>query len=242
MHVERYGTGDHLFLCLHGWSGNHSTFAPLAAQLPAGVTLWCPDIPNGATLADVTHQLAAFAVTLPGPLRILGNCSGALHGLLLAERMPVEQIVMIDAFAYWPLYFRMFLLPVWGRWAYMTAFANPVGRWFANLSMARHRTGDTNLTAGFSSVDHAAAYRHLHLLREIGSPLRFRGLAARVDIACGERSFAAIRTSAQIWQEVFPKARQYVLAGAGPLPLLEAAGQVRSIIFEDCFKELPCPI
>ncbi len=238
MLFERYGHGPCAFLCLHGWNGTHATFAPLAAGLPERVSLWCPDIPTGATLSEITDSLEALSTAVPKPLRIVGNCSGALHGLLLAERVPVERLVMIDAFAYWPWYFRLFLAPVLGRYAYWSAFANPVGRWLANGALARHRTESTNLTDGFSRADHAKTYRQLELLSEIHPPEGFRGVTAQIDIVCGERSFAAIRRSAAIWKKVFPAAREYTLAGAGHLPLLEATGQLRQIILE----ESPCTV
>jgi pimeloyl-ACP methyl ester carboxylesterase len=236
MHVERYGGGDRGFLCLHGWNGSHRTFEPLAEALPAGVSLWCPDMPDRESLAGITDELQALAATMPPPLRIIGNCSGALHALLLAERMPVDQIVMIDAFAYWPVYFRIFLAPVFGQYAYLSAFANPLGRWVANASVAHHRKSSTNLTEGFSRVDHGATYRQLHLLTGIGSPQRFRSLVANVQITYGTKSFAAIKRSAAIWKDVFPQATTHELAGAGHLPLIEAAGQLRNIVFE----EKPC--
>lgn len=236
MRFERYGHGPCAFLCLHGWNGNHATFKPLAAGLPDEVSLWCPDIPAGGSLAEITNSLEALAGAMPKPLRIVGICSGALHGLLLAERTPVERIVMIDAFAYWPAYFRIFLAPVWGRYAYLTTFANPLGRWLANCSLARHRNHSTNLTEGFSRVDHAETYRQLQLLTEIHAPEGFRHINAHVEIVYGERSFTAIRRSAAIWKNVFPSAPEHRLAGAGHLPLLEATGQLRRIIFE----ESPC--
>src|SRR4051794_25028953 len=118
MHVERYGTGNRAWLCLHGWNGNHRTFEPLTRHLSAGQSLVCPDLPDRQTVTAITDELQALAASMTGPLRIIGNCSGALHALLLAERMSVDQIVMIDAFAYWPLYFKVFLSPGFGRYAY----------------------------------------------------------------------------------------------------------------------------
>ena len=238
MHVERYGCGGENFLCLHGWNGTHTTFAPLAEGMPQGVSLWCPDIPACDSLAAIASELESVAREIPGPLRIVGNCSGALHGLLLAERLRVESIVMIDAFAWLPVYFRLFLAPMFGHVAYWSAFANPLGRWAANLSMARHRKATTDLTAGFRKVNHAETYRQLQLLAGLRSPERFRGVCEHVDIVYGERSFAAVKKSAAIWKQVFPTACEYSLAGAGHLPVLEATSQLQSIIFQ----EKPCRV
>lgn len=233
MNVKRYGTGSRVFLCLHGWNGTHRTFEPLAAELPRDVSLWCPDLPGDCeTLDAVTDDIEALARSFDS-VHVVGNCSGALHALLLAERMPVERIVMIDAFAYWPLYFRLFLAPGWGRYAYATAFANPVGRWLANQSLARRRTASTNLTAGFAQADHATTYRYLQMLSGVPSPSRFRGIGAPIEICYGERSFAAVRKSVAMWKEIFPQAREHCLAGAGHLPLLETTAPLRNIILEN---------
>ena len=70
----------------------------------------------------------------------------------------------------------------------------------------------------------------------IGSPERFRGVIKKVQIAYGEKSFGAIKRSAAIWKGVFPQATVHELRGAGHLPLIEAADQLRNIIFE----EKPC--
>lgn len=228
MNINRYGTGPRHFLCLHGWSGNHSTFAPLASP---GATLWCPDLPATSARA-ITDDLAAIARRIPGPLEIVGNCSGAVYGLLLAQRIGARRIVMIDAFAFWPAYFRVFLAPVWGRWAYWTAFANPVGRWLANRSLASHRTGNTDLTDGFSRVDHTATYRHLEILSAIGPSSQFSGLDAEIDIVFGERTFEAAKRSAMIWSGIFPQARRHRLPGAGHLPILEATEALKRILLE----------
>lgn len=233
MRFERYGTGDYAFLCLHGWNGGHATFAPLAKQLPPGVSLWCPDLPACDTITRQTAGLAEFAAQIPGPLRIVGNCSGAAFGLLLAQKMPVDRLVMIDAFAYIPIYFSVFVTPVLGRLAYYSAFANPIGRWIANSAVANHRAEATDLTEGFRRVNHEATYRQLRLLAEMGRPEDFRGIGAEIDIVYGARTFSAIRKSAKIWKKVFPEAKTHELAGAGHLPILEATSQLSDILFQE---------
>ncbi len=240
MRFERYGDGDYSFLCLHGWNGGHATFEPLAKLLPPGVSLWCPDLPACDTIAQQTAELAEFAARIPGPLRIVGNCSGAAFGLRLARELTVERLVMIDAFAYIPLYFGVFVTPVVGRLAYYTAFANPVGRWFANSVTARHRARTTDLTAGFRRVNHEATFRQLQLLAGMGRPEDFRGIGAKIDIVFGAKTFRAIRKSAAIWKEVFPEATIHELRGAGHLPILEATSQLRDILLVP--QETPCTV
>jgi pimeloyl-ACP methyl ester carboxylesterase len=226
VNVRKYGDGPRHFLCLHGWSGNHATFERLADP---GLTLWCPDLP--ATNAyHITNSLAEVVREMPGPVEIVGNCSGAIYGLLLAQRVPTRRIILIDAFAFWPSYFRLFLIPVFGRKAYNAAFASPVGRRIANAALANRRTADTDLTDGFSRVDHDATYKHLQILSTVSSASQFAGIEADVEILYGEKSFSAVRKSVAIWNGIFPQARRYCLAGAGHLPILEATQQLSSIL------------
>ena len=241
MYVERYGHGPSHCLGIHGWSGDHRTFEPLLEDLPEDVTFWSIDLPGCGkspapgswTLSSICSELAAIANSLPSPLHVVGNCSGALLALMVAGRVPFARISMIDAFASWPWYFRIFLAPGWGRYAYMTAFANPIGRWLANASLKKRRTANTDLTSGFSRVDHDVTYQYLSMFRKIQSAEQFRGIACPMDIFYGEHSFIAVRQSAQHWKRIFPQARTVALKGAGHLPILEATVQLRSLLFEE---------
>ena len=236
-------------LGVHGWSGDHRTFSPLADSLPPLFSFWSVDLPGCGrspaprewTLAGITHDLVQTIGSIGAPVHVLGNCSGALLALSAAKAMNsggnyISQISMIDAFAWWPWYFRLFLAPYWGRYAYWTAFANPIGRWMTNRSLANRRSRDTDLTEGFSRVDHATTYKYLQLLSAIEGPEEFQGISCPIDIYYGERSFAAVRESASRWLRVFPHARTTVLRGAGHLPIAEATAQLRYLIFE----ENPC--
>lgn len=245
MHIERHGTGPAHILGIHGWSGDRHTFDPVVVDLPAGFTFWTLDLPGCGlsappatwTLQSVLSELAEVVHNLPSPPHIVGNCSGALFALEAAKCVPVARVTLIDAFAWWPWYFRVFLAPGWGRYAYATAFANPVGRWLANASLARRRAADTSLTDGFTRVDHAVTYRYLEMLSEIQNPERFRGILSAIDVLYGERSFAAVRDSVRRWQQIFPHARATMLLGAGHLPILESTAQVR----KELFREISCP-
>jgi pimeloyl-ACP methyl ester carboxylesterase len=246
MHVHRYGTGSRIFFGLHGWSGTHQTFAPLAAQLPADASLFAVDLPAcGQTprpSASSAWTLDAFAKDLGAVMKALpcerftmiGNCSGALLGLLAAPHVQarIERCVLIDPFAYTPWYFGLFTWPLFGKLAYYSSFANPLGRWITNLSLAKHRQGQSDLTEGFGRVDHDAALRYLKLFNDIGSIERFRALQMPTDICYGARSFSAIKTSVQMWQRLWPHAQLHEL-NAGHLPILEATTAMSQIIFDD---------
>jgi non-heme chloroperoxidase len=241
--VERYGAGARTYFGLHGWGGDRRTFAPLAAHVPEGASLYSADLPGCGqspaprewTVDAVVCEVAETISSLDAPaVTLVGNCGGAVFALLAAELVGVERIervVMIDPFAYLPRYFKLFTSEAIGRRAYEATFANPVGRWLTNQSLRGKRSGAADLTATFAETDHEVARRYLTLFDEVGGVERFRSLDVRVDIAHGERSFGAVKRSLAMWQAVLPRARVHVLAGAGHLPIDEATVQVAALLF-----------
>lgn len=245
MYVERNGTGAKAYFGLHGWSGDHRTFAPLAAHLPAHVSLYSADLPGcGSSRAPrnwntevISDEIAAAISAVARSHRqvtLIGNCSGALLGLLAAKKVSeqIHRLVLIDPFAYWPWYFRVFVAKSFGRYAYGATFTNPLGRWLTNQSLRRHRTSETDLTDSFGTVNHEVTYRYLVLLAEINGLETFKDLRMPVDIVYGEKSFGAVKKSVAMWRSIWPQARARMLEGAGHLPILEATEQLASIVFE----------
>jgi pimeloyl-ACP methyl ester carboxylesterase len=244
MFVKHFGQGEQIFFGLHGWSGTHTTFAPLVQFLPPEATIISPDLPGYGqspmprewTLEALSDEIAAEVEKLDSPVTLIGNCSGALLGLSAIEMRPqfaarVSRLVMIDPFAYLPVYFKLFVTPPFGKYAYFSTFANPIGRWMTNLSLKGHRAGETDLTGSFRRVDHQVSYRYLELLASIDSIKRWRDFQKPVDIVFGERSFGAIKSSVEMWKGLWPQARAFELAGAGHLPILEATEALSRIVF-----------
>ena len=245
MYVKRYGSGAQTYFGLHGWSGDHSTFAPLAAYLPPGASLYSADLPGcgqspaprNLTLDSITREIveAIDRATPPGGrTTLVGNCSGAILGLLAAQhvRPKLERLVLIDPFAYWPWYFRVFVAKSFGRYAYRTTFANSFGRWLTNQSLRGHRAAESDLTNSFGHINHDIAQRYLALLSEVEGIGRFAALQrVPIDIVYGERTFGAVKKSVAMWQGIWPQARASVLKGAGHLPILEATEAMSRIVF-----------
>ncbi len=241
MYIERTGSGEHTFLGLHGWSGDHRTFSPITAALPADVSFFSVDLPGCGrsappiqwTLSAIADAIVEAAWKLPEPITLVGNCSGALLGIEAARRLGdrLGRLVLIDIFAVFPWYFRVFLSKSIGPYAYAATFRNPAGRWFTNLSLRGKRAKETTLTGGFAQVDHDATYRYLQLFETYPRPEYFRGLTQEVDVLYGQKTFRAVRDSAARWQAVWPQARVTCLNGAGHLPIQEATAQLRDILF-----------
>jgi pimeloyl-ACP methyl ester carboxylesterase len=242
MYVAKYGSGSRAYFGLHGWSGTHDSFAPLAARMPGDVALYCADMPGYGrspaprewSLRAIAGEIAEAISSIDAPaLTVIGNCSGAIFGLLAAERAAerVERFVLIDPFAFVPWYFNLFVERSWGRYAYKSTFANPVGRWITNLSLRSRRSQGSDLTRSFRSVNHDTAYRYLELMSKIDGISRFAHLRMPIDIVYGERTFGAVKRSVAMWRAAWPHARAFELKGAGHLPIGEATGRLSEIAF-----------
>ena len=243
MHIERYGTGRRTFVGLHGWSGDQSTFEPVTRNLPPDVSFFSFDLPGCGrspgprhwTVGSIADEIAKAVLTIPGPITLVGNCSGGLLGLEAAQRLGsrVERMVLIDLFAVCPWYFRVFLSRPIGPIAYATTFQNPLGRWFTNLSLRAKRAPGSNLTVDFAKADHVTTYKYLQIFKNLPAPESFEGLTQPVDLLYGEKTFQAIRKSVARWQAVWPQATATCLAGAGHLPIQEATKQLEGILYQD---------
>ncbi len=241
MHIERTGAGPRTFLGLHGWSGDRNTFQPLLTALPKDVSFYSADLPGCGlslpprewTIAGIASEIASAIRELPPPVTLVGNCSGALLGIVAAQRVAarIERLVLIDMFAVFPWYFRIFLSRPIGPVAYATTFRNPLGRWFTNLSLRARRTRDTTLTGAFAKVDHSITYKYLQLFENLPGPETFAGLTQPIDLLYGEKTFQAVRQSVPRWQSVWPQATATCLNGAGHLPIQEATAQLRGILY-----------
>ena len=242
MFVKRYGSGARVCFGLHGWSGDHRTFQPLAPLVPEGVCLWAADLPGcGDSEEPAVWRLGAIVDEIGrtvegidgGRVTLVGTCIGAVLAARVAAERPelVERLVLMDAFARWPWYFRVFTAPGWGKYAYASTFANPVGRWVTNRALASKRTDDTDLTGGFARARHGSALRYLQVMREVRSVNEFAGIDVPVDVIFGSRSFGVVKESAEAWRGVWPQARVWELAGAGHLLVQEAAERVAEIVF-----------
>jgi pimeloyl-ACP methyl ester carboxylesterase len=242
MHVHRFGGGPDAFFCLHGWGGSHLTYGPLAPHVPSSAALYAADLPGYGRSAPPStwsaeaigdHVAEAIVGLGVAPVTLVGNCSGAVFGLIAAQRRPdlVGRIVMVDAFAFLPWYFKIFVHRRVGAIAYRSTFANPVGRWLTNASLRKRRAAGTDLTHSFRAVDHEVSLRYLEALDAIDGISRFRAVSSPVDIVYGERTFGAVKTSAAQWQTLWPQARRFELAGAGHLPIEEATRALASILF-----------
>lgn len=241
MHIERYGVGPHTYFGIHGWAGHHATFKRLLPYMPPSVSFYCCDLPGyGASprppvwsLDAVSGALIDAMRGLDAPLTVVGYCGGANLAIEAAKRWPegIARLVLVDPFGYVPLYFKVFTLGEFGRRAYYSTFANPMGRWVTNLSLRARRKAGTNLTQPFRSVDHEVVLENLKILCATEGAFRYKGLGVPVDIAHGDRTFRAVRRSVALWREALPQAETFVLDRSGHEPIREAPEQLAAVIF-----------
>jgi len=249
MYVERYGDGPIRILGLHGWSGDHRTFAPLRPHLPADASLFAPDLPGYGRspapkqwrLNAVTAEIVDLVRNLARPrLAILGNCSGGLLGLCAVKELQrrglahfVDSIVLIDPLAFWPWYFSIFTSRSIGAYAYACSFQNPVGRWLVNKALAGRRREDTDLTEGLEQIPSHLALNSLRLLREIPNVDVFRDIRVPITILYGKKTFTSVRRSAERYRQVWPQAIVKEIPGSGHIPLREAPAAVARALEEN---------
>ncbi|MEO1272449.1 MAG: alpha/beta hydrolase [Myxococcota bacterium] len=215
LHVHTYGRGPARLAALHGWAGNHASFRYVASCLPEGVGLVAPDMPGHgrSSLLDPWTREELVATLCEGlephvqlPMTLIGNCSGALAALMLATERPdwVERLILIEPFAYMPWYFRVFMTPALGRLFYATAFENPLGRWIVDQTAGARNGEEGDLAASFDALDPRVPLLNLQMLSQMGQPDDYAQLALPIDLVYGSRTFAAVRESIDIWQEVGP--------------------------------------
>lgn len=243
LYLHRFGHGEQRhYFGIHGWGGGWRTFEPLAPYVPEDASLWSVDLPGyGASSPLIEWRWERLVQRLSetvdaldvGPLRLIGNCSGADFGIALAQARAerFEQLSLIDPFAYFPWYFKMLVARGPGRLFYATAFENPIGRWMTNRGLADHRTDDSHLTASFEQLDHNVVYQHLRMLRQLPPYDTFGDLGHPITVAYGEKTFEAVRRSVQMWTGLWPQAIAVELPGAGHLPIQEATASLAAHLF-----------
>jgi pimeloyl-ACP methyl ester carboxylesterase len=244
LHLHRYGgEGAARYVALHGWAGTHRTFEAVAPHLPPAQPMLAMDMPGYGLTPDparwhlddlVAQMVAGLEGRLDGPCTLVGNCSGAVLALLLWEARPAwfERVVLVEPFAFTPWYFRLFTLPLLGRFFYWNAFENLLGRWITDLALRDQdaQTG-TDLLQGFRETRATTALGHLRLIAALQDPRRFAGLRAPVTLVSGDRTLAAVKASVKIWQEIWPHARHVEVQDAGHLLLQEQPRAAASSLF-----------
>ncbi|HUW60226.1 MAG TPA: alpha/beta hydrolase [Candidatus Bathyarchaeia archaeon] len=240
--LDRHGTGLDSYILVHGWAGDHRTFKPLVPYAPPEASLCALDLPGwGQSPPPKRWDLAEYADALKeavdatngSPVTLVGYCGGANLCLEALWRglEPVQRLVMIDPFVRAPWYLKLFTRGEFGRRAYFSTFASPMGRRITNAAMWHKREPGQDVTRGFADIDHEVALRFLCMLCEREDVDRFRGLVANVDIVYGRKTFGAVKKSVPEWLDVFPCAGVYELPGAAHEPIRQSAREVAAVIF-----------
>jgi pimeloyl-ACP methyl ester carboxylesterase len=243
MFTVEYGDGEHIAVGLHGWGGDHQTFAPMVPLLPSDWRLIAVDLPGyGQTPAvwpcsieQIAEQIAALLEQQTRPVVLVGSCSGAVLALETALLVPerVARIVALDLFAFMPWYFRFFTHEPIGAIAFSLTFESAIGRAVVNAALRNRRTDRSNLTASFDGKDGKIVRSYLKALAALPGPQRYKAVPTPVDLVWGERTFSAVRSSVPIWRQYLRIRRAQCIPNAGHLLLDEAPQLVAPIVFGD---------
>jgi pimeloyl-ACP methyl ester carboxylesterase len=246
MSVRKLGTAGKCCFAIPGWGEDSGSFLPLEPHLQDKAQIYAVDPPGYGTstepspfsLPRITELLKeAFdqaSAESSSPIQtIVGNCSGAILAAELALAMDTtpQRMVLIDPFAFLPGYFKVFLRRGFGRAAYQSTFANPVGRWLTNRFAGGRGKAETDMTSTFKVVNHEVTYKYLKIFGEHQGISKFSGLRCKVTIITGERTFAAVRKSIEMWQKLWPSAQVTELSGTGHLPIREAPADLVAAMF-----------
>lgn len=240
IHAVEFGSGDRVLVALHGWGGDHRTFKPLEGHLAEGWRIVALDLPGYGqskpiepfSLDSVVAAIVSVIMQYPAPVELIGSCSGAALGMEAALRIPerIRRIVALDLFAYMPLYFRFFTLPILGPIGYRLTFHSAVGRAALNALLWFRRTRQSNLMESFADKNPEVTLSYLGALATLEGPQRYASLPMPVEFVYGARTFRAVRRSVERWKATLPRLRVHRIEGAGHLVLDEAPQSVAAII------------
>ena len=246
MYRKIYGDGERLFLAFHGWGGDHREFSAIAARLPDDARWISVDLPGyGDSPPPDVWDMPLIARQLERELNdlfethdditLVGFCSGVVFGVELARLRPeaFKRIIMIDPFTFLPWYFRIFTLGAFGRRAYASTFMSATGRKITDRVLSLMQTSDADFTDAFTDADHGLIQNYLRLFSQLDGPSVFSAFDIEVEIALGEKTFAAVKKSVKQIKQQWPEAPVNELLHTGHLPLVKGAPALRKIIFSE---------
>lgn len=240
---QTWGSGDRIFLMLHGWGGSHRTFLPIRGFIPPDSTVYVPDLPGyGKSTAPDDIKLEEFATAIidqtpiisnDKPISIVGNCSGGAIGAEIAKIHPkiIQRLFILDPFAYVPWYFKIFLAGQFGKNAYLATFGSSIGRYLTNRSLKSKRSGDVNLTSSFKNIDHEVSYKFFKMLCAVVAKDRYSNIDVPTELIYGEKTFGVVKSSITMLSNIWPEAQVRQLDGVGHLPIEEAPKKLASLVF-----------
>lgn len=239
---HQWGHGEPRWLAIHGWAGDHRTFARLAPKVVAGadgsfVALDAPGHGRSSAPADPSHvDLEQVAERMAGAYAemtrahpsarpvLVGTCSGAILAMYVYRTLRLRGVhpaglVLCEPFARVPRYLRQFTWPLLGPVLYWLTFRNPIGRWIVDRAMTNGATPEpaATVTASFDTIRTRMAVGYLRAFDAIAGPDQFRDIEAPVELIWGTESFSDMPEHVEAWKSVWPEATTESVAGAGHL-------------------------
>ncbi|MBM32416.1 MAG: hypothetical protein CL764_06130 [Chloroflexi bacterium] len=243
IYAEKYGNGKQILIGIHGWGGSHQTFLPLKNLVHKDYSMINLDLPGygkSSVLSEwnlpkliehITEKI--LKVSENKPVKILGNCSGALLAVLVSKSMKinVSHMYLIDPFSYAPWYFKIFTNKFFGEYAYKTTFKNPLGRIITNLSLSSKKQKETNMTSSFKNIDSDVSLNYLKMLVELENTTALENISCPITIIHGDKTFKSVFKSLNYYQKIWENSTIIELKKVGHLPIEEAPKKISKIIF-----------
>jgi len=243
IYTEKYGNGSKILIGIHGWGGSNQTFLPLKDLVHEDYSMINLDLPGYGkssvlsewNLPNLIDHLVKKILKVSGnePIKILGNCSGALLTILISKSalINVSHMYLIDPFSYTPWYFKIFTNKFFGEYAYKTTFRNPFGRVITNLSLSSKKQKETNLTSSFKNIDAEVSLNYLKMLVQLEDTNAFENISCPTTIIHGDKTFKSVFKSLNYYQRIWENPKIIELKKVGHLPIQEAPEKISKIIF-----------
>lgn len=241
LEISKLDPGPPDVIVLHGWAGSAQSWEALREHLHA--PMWAVDLPGyGLSPAwqDYTVQQVADGLFSAlrdeldpaRPLMLVGNCAGGPIAIELAHRFGaghVRGVVLVEAFARVPWFFRGFLPRGVGDFAYATAFRNRLGR---KVVQRIARDGSGRLKEGFYETPASSALELLRALATAGHPRELHELEQPVATIVGANSFGAVHRDLPLWRDRYRVVHGEVIEDASHIVLQQQPERAAQAMLE----------
>lgn len=246
VHYEETGRADgRPVILMHGWGCDHTTVRSIAKILEPGMRVISPDLPGHGQSPDPTsvwgvYEYADMIAELIDKLKLndpvlIGHSYGGRVAIVLASRLPLTKMMLVDAAGIKPRRPLKYYLKVY---SYKTA--KRLLPWLLGKKRGERVLERWRSRAGSSDYRQSSPMMQRVMSRSVNqdlTPLLPR-IKASTLLVWGENDTATPLRDAHIMEKNIPDAGLVTFADAGHYSFLDAAGQFRAVTREFFKNEL----